>query len=49
MLSDPSPLVKLSGTKCWSMSLWWVSDPSDTRLTALIDAASGVETAKFDP
>ena len=43
-VSEPEPAVKRSGTKCWSMSTWWVSAPSETRLTAMIDAASGVVT-----
>ena len=45
----PLPAVKLSGTKCWFMSIWWVSVPSDTRLTAAIDAASGVDTEMVEP
>jgi hypothetical protein len=47
--SPPDPWVKLSGTKCWSMSAWWVSAPSETRLTAVIDAASGVATFTVAP
>ena len=31
------------------MSLWCVSAASETRLTDLIDDASGVEIVKFDP
>ena len=41
--------MKLSGTKCWSMSLWCVSAPSETRLTDRIDAGVGVETEMFEP
>jgi hypothetical protein len=41
--------VKLSGTKCWFMSNWWVSAPRDTRLTAVMFAASGVDTAIVPP
>ena len=48
-VSEPELAVKLSGTKCWSMSLWCVSAPSETRFTERIEAASGVETVKFEP
>ena len=48
-LSASEPAVKHSGTKCWSMSLWWVSAPSETRFTAVIEAASGVETDIVEP
>jgi hypothetical protein len=45
----PLPAVKLSGTKCWFMSIWWVSVPSETRLTAEIEEASGVATEMVEP
>ena len=45
----PLLAVKLSGTKCWFMSIWWVSVPSETRLTAAIDEASGVDTEIVEP
>ena len=48
-LKDPEPAVNESGTKCWLMSDWWVSAPSETRFTALIEAASGVATVRVDP
>ena len=31
------------------MSIWWVSAPSETRLTAVIEAASGVCTLIGEP
>ena len=49
MFSPPEWAVKLSGTKCWFMSSWWVSAPSETRLTPLIEAASGVDTERVEP
>ncbi len=49
MLRPPEPAVKLSGTKCWFMSIWWVSAPRDTRLTARMLAASGVDTGIVEP
>ena len=42
--SEPELAVNDSGTKCWAMSLWWVSVPSETRLTEPIEEASGVVT-----
>src|SRR2546423_696720 len=49
MVRPEAPAVNDSGTKCWFMSSWWVSAPSDTRLTARIEAASGVDTAIEPP
>jgi hypothetical protein len=48
-VSEPEPAENDSGTKCWLMSDWCVSEPSETRLTAVIEAASGVLIVMFEP
>jgi len=45
----PDPAVKVSGTKCWLMSLWCVVAASETRLTERTDAASGELIEMLDP